>query len=152
MSPWKQQPTVTSAHSCWTPADIVENSHGDTMRTINTTKLRSCCSNIKQLFHMNRCSIQDKEVTSSASSRVMMGWPLAALLLSDHMVVGRPCHWTHRAETLQSRFEIVESRSTSPHSSSLLLSLCLYLFCPPLSLSLLLFLFHSMWSPGLRRF
>lgn len=123
------------------------------MTNINTTKRRCCCLNIKQnMFNLNVCSIQDKEVTSSASSRVMMGWPLVALLLLDHMVAGWPCHRTHRSETLRSRCEIVESRSTSNHYSSLLLSLCLYLICPPPSLTLSLFLFQSMRSPGLRRF
>lgn len=64
--------------------------------------------NMKQnVFSANVYTSQDKEVTSWASSRVMMGWPLVAPLLSDHMAAGRRCHRTPRPETLRSRIELV---------------------------------------------
>lgn len=54
--------------------NIVVNSLGDMMTKINTTKSRCCCLNVTQnMFNMNVCGIQNKGVTSLASSRVMMG-------------------------------------------------------------------------------
>lgn len=109
------------------------------MTKLNTTKSRCCCLYIKQnMFNMNVCSIQDKEVTLSASSRVTMGWLLTALLLSDHMFAGLVI----RLITLRlSRADLKLWRAAAhlpitPHS----FFLCVFISFAPLSLSLSLFL------------
>lgn len=128
----KEYPQLLDTSRC----DAGVKSLADKMTNINMAKLRCCCLNIKQnMFNANVYSSQDKEVTSWASSRVMMGWPLAAPLLSDHMAAGRPCHRTPRSETLRSRTELVAAAHLpiTPPSSFL----CVFnSFAPPFSLSL----------------